>query len=92
MLHDSWMLTAVTQTAKAGLMMGAPLLGALLTAGVVVGVFQVASQLNDMSVGFVPKAILFIVVLFLFGGWITASYVQFIHHFYKEIPHWVRFR
>jgi flagellar biosynthetic protein FliQ len=92
MPHDAWMLEAVTQAAKTGLIMAAPLLGALLTAGIVVGIVQVASQLNDMSIGFVPKALLFVVVLFLFGGVITDAYVQFYHHWYEEIPHWVRFR
>lgn len=91
MPHDGWMLAAVTQAAKTGLIMAAPLLGALLAVGIGMGVVQVASQLSDLSIGFVPKAILFIAVLFLFGGAITDAYVHFYHHWYEEIPHWVRF-
>lgn len=90
MIHDGWMLVAISQTAKTGLMMAAPLLGILLIAGIVMGVIQVASQLSDMSVAFVPKTILFILVLFLMGGGITGVYLQFYQHFYKEIPNWVQ--
>ena len=92
MIHDGWMLAATSQAAKAGLMMAAPLLGTLLVAGIVMGIVQVASQLSDMSVTFVPKTILLIVVLFLLGGGITDAYLHFYRHFYEEIPHWLRFR
>lgn len=92
MIHDGWMLVATSQAAKAGLMMAAPLLGILLVAGIVMGIIQVASQLSDMSIAFVPKTILLIVVLFLLGGGITSAYVHFYRHFYEEIPHWLHYR
>lgn len=91
MIHDGWMLAVIGQAAKTGLIMAAPLLGALLAVGVLMGIVQVASQLNDMSIIFVPKTILLVVVLFLFGGGIADAYLHFYKHCYKEIPHWVRF-
>ncbi|AIA55763.1 flagellar biosynthetic protein FliQ [Acidithiobacillus caldus] len=91
MIHDGWMLEALTQAAKTGLLMGAPLFGVLLFSGIFIGLFQVASQLNDMSVSFVPKFLLFVLVVVLFGGSIVGWYIHFFVHWYEEIPHWIRF-
>ncbi|WP_245529775.1 flagellar biosynthetic protein FliQ [Anaeromyxobacter dehalogenans] len=48
---------------------GGPVLGALLLVGLVVGVLQAATQVNDAAVGFLPRAAAAGVVIWLLGGW-----------------------
>ncbi|CDQ11132.1 flagellar biosynthetic protein FliQ [Acidithiobacillus ferrivorans] len=92
MVHDGWMLSAVTQAARTGALMALPLLGAALIAGIVIGFVQVATQLSDMSVGFVPKAFLIVLVLFIGGPWLVSLYIHYMAQLYMEIPHWVQHR
>ncbi|OCB02172.1 flagellar biosynthetic protein FliQ [Acidithiobacillus ferrivorans] len=86
------MLSAVTQAARTGALMALPLLGAALIAGIVIGFVQVATQLSDMSVGFVPKAFLIVLVLFIGGPWLVSLYIHYMAQLYMEIPHWVQHR
>ncbi|QQD72043.1 Putative flagellar biosynthesis protein FliQ [Acidithiobacillus ferrivorans] len=72
--------------------MALPLLGAALIAGIVIGFVQVATQLSDMSVGFVPKAFLIVLVLFIGGPWLVSLYIHYMAQLYMEIPHWVQHR
>lgn len=62
------------------LAVGGPVLGALLVVGLVVGVLQAATQINDPAVGFVPRLLAGIGVVVFFGGWILerlAKYFSF---------------
>jgi flagellar biosynthesis protein FliQ len=48
---------------------GAPLFGAVLLTGLLVGILQAATQVNDPAVGFVPRMVAAIAVCWLTGGW-----------------------
>jgi flagellar biosynthesis protein FliQ len=59
---------------------GGPVLGALLVVGLVVGVLQAATQINDPAVGFVPRLVAGIAVVAFMGNWILerlAKYFSF---------------
>ncbi len=47
---------------------GAPLLLILFATGLVMGVLQAATQVNDPAVGFLPRLVMGLGVLWLFGG------------------------
>ncbi|RMG17012.1 MAG: flagellar biosynthetic protein FliQ [Deltaproteobacteria bacterium] len=46
-----------------------PLFAALLAAGLLMGVLQAATQVNDAAVGFVPRALAGLLVVWLLGPW-----------------------
>jgi flagellar biosynthesis protein FliQ len=56
---------------------GAPLLGALLTVGLIVGVLQSATQINDPAVGFVPRIVTATAITWFLGPWILRSLASF---------------
>lgn len=49
---------------------GGPIMGALLIVGLIVGVLQAATQINDPAVGFVPRLVAGIAVVTFMGSWI----------------------
>jgi len=53
-----------------------PLLGALIV-GVVVGVFQAATQINEMTLSFVPKLAALGIITLLFGPWLLQTLIDF---------------
>ena len=57
---------------------GAPFLGALLAVGLIVGVIQAATQINDSAVGFLPKLVTGIGICWAFGHWALERMAQFL--------------
>lgn len=56
---------------------GGPLLGVLLLAGLVIGVMQAATQINDPAVGFLPRLAAAGAVLWLLGAWMMERFAAF---------------
>jgi len=54
-----------------------PIIGALLVIGLVVGVFQAATQINDPAVGFLPRFAAAILAVWLLGSWVMERYSGF---------------
>ena len=50
---------------------GGPFLGALLAVGLVVGLIQAATQINDPAVGFLPRLATGLIVAWIAGGWVV---------------------
>jgi flagellar biosynthetic protein FliQ len=59
---------------------GAPLLLGLLAVGLVVGVLQAATQVNDPAVGFLPRLVAAILLCVLLGGWMMERMAGFLVH------------
>lgn len=57
---------------------GAPLFVAALVVGLVVGVLQAATQINDPATGFLPRAATAIAVCWLAGPWMSERLARFL--------------
>ena len=67
------------------LMSGPPLLAALVT-GLLVSVFQAATQINEMTLSFIPKLVAIFVVLVLFGPWMLGILLDYMRELFTGIP------
>jgi flagellar biosynthetic protein FliQ len=56
---------------------GAPILGASLVIGVVVSLLQAVTQVNEMTLTFVPKLIGVFVAMLIFGPWMMNTLLSF---------------
>ncbi|MCY7316957.1 MAG: flagellar biosynthesis protein FliQ [Rubrivivax sp.] len=68
------------------LMVSAPLLLAVLVIGLVVSIFQAATQINEATLSFVPKIIGAVAVLAVAGPWMLSSLVEYIRAVLLSIP------
>lgn len=59
------------------LMVSAPMLGIALVVGLLVSVFQAATQVNEMTLSFVPKILAVFLVLGLFGPWMISNMLEY---------------
>ncbi len=57
---------------------GGPLFAALFIGGLVVGVLQAATQINDPAVGFLPRLAIAILTLTFIGGWMLERLAVFV--------------
>lgn len=81
--------TAITELSRGlevALMVGGPLLLMVLVVGVVVGLLQAATQVNEPTVAFVAKAVAMVVVLAMMGGFLVSTMVEFTVALFQRIP------
>lgn len=68
------------------LMVAAPLLLAALAIGLVVSIFQAATQINEMTLSFIPKLIGIFLVLVLAGPWMLSIMLDYMRQVFTGIP------
>ena len=67
------------------LLAGGPLL-AMLLVGLLVGMLQAATQINEMTLSFVPKLLVMALVLVLMGPWLVQTLVDYTQRLVTSIP------
>ncbi len=67
-------------------MVAAPLLGVALAVGLLVGILQAATSIQEMTLSFIPKLGAMILALVVFGGWQIAVMVDFFRSIFERIP------
>jgi len=68
------------------LLLSAPTLGLALAAGLLVAVFQAATQIQEMTLTFVPKIIAAMVAALVFGPWMIQVMLRFTIETWNLIP------
>jgi flagellar biosynthetic protein FliQ len=67
-------------------MVAAPLLLIALAAGLVIGMLQAATQINESTLSFIPKLLLLVLTLLVAGPWILRVLADFTRDLYSSIP------
>lgn len=80
-------LTEISRGLQMALMLAGPLLLSVLVMGVVVGVFQAATQISEQTIAFVMKAVALVIALALMGHFLVGKMVAFTIDLYQRIPH-----
>lgn len=68
------------------MLISAPLLVIALGVGLVIGVIQAATSVNEATLSFIPKLFAMGLALAIFGGWQLAMLIDFTKDIYKRIP------
>ena len=79
-------LTLVQQALFITVLISAPLLLTALVVGLVVSIFQAATQINEMTLSFIPKLLAMFAVLVLVGPWILTTLVDYVQRLFGSIP------
>lgn len=67
-------------------LVSAPLLLVALIVGLVIGIFQAATSINEMTLSFIPKLIAEALALLIFGSWMLTTLVDFTRNIFERIP------
>jgi flagellar biosynthetic protein FliQ len=67
-------------------LISAPLLLIALITGLVIGMLQAATQINESTLSFIPKLLMLVLTLFVAGPWILRVLIDFTHDLYAAIP------
>lgn len=74
------------QAIEMTLALSGPMLLASLIIGLIVSIFQAATQINEQTLSFIPKLVGTFLVLILAGPWMLQMMVDFIRRLFESIP------
>ena len=72
------------------LLVSAPLLGFGLFIGLVISIFQAVTQIQEMTLTFIPKIVVVMLVLVVFGNWMLGIFMTFTKDILMNFPLYVR--
>lgn len=79
-------MTIGSRALEMALALAAPLLLAALVTGIVVGAFQAATSINEMTLSFIPKLIAIALTLAIAGPWMLKMLVGYTRELILSIP------
>jgi flagellar biosynthetic protein FliQ len=68
------------------LMLAAPMLLVGLFIGIIIGIFQAATQINEMTLSFIPKLLGVAATLLLLGPWMLKELISYTRMLIESIP------
>jgi flagellar biosynthetic protein FliQ len=74
------------QAIQVTVLVAAPLLLSALAVGLLVSIFQAATQINEMTLSFIPKLLVMFVVLVVAGPWMIQLMVDYMRRLFESIP------
>lgn len=85
-MTPEFVLTLGQKMLEVVVMLAAPLLLPALVVGLLVGMFQAATQINEMTLSFIPKVAIVGLVLILLGPWMLSTLLSFTKELFENIP------
>ena len=67
-------------------LLAGPMLAAALGVGLLIGIFQAATQIQEMTLSFIPKLLALVAALFVAGPWMLRVAITFAERLYADIP------
>ncbi len=78
------------QAIKTAMMLAGPMLCVGLVVGILVSIFQAATQINEMTLVFVPKMMGVALALLVFFPWMLRVITDFTTNMFTSIPMFIR--
>ena len=85
-MNPEIVVNLLQQALETTILVSAPLLLAALVTGLVVSVFQAATQINEMTLSFIPKLIAIFTALLISGPWILTMLTDYMRRLITSIP------
>jgi flagellar biosynthesis protein FliQ len=85
-MNPETVMTIGTRALEITLLLSAPMLVVALVTGLLIGVFQAATQINEMTLSFIPKLVAMAATLILAGPWMLKLIVDYTRELFASIP------
>jgi flagellar biosynthetic protein FliQ len=86
MMSSDLAMSLVVEMLWIAITVSAPILGLILAVGLLVSVFQVVTQIQEMTLAFVPKLLAVAIAIMVFGAWMLTTILQFSTSVIANIP------
>lgn len=85
-MNPETVMTIGRQALELTVLVSAPLLLAALVTGLLVSIFQAATQINEMTLSFIPKLLVMFLVMIVAGPWMINLVVDYMRQLFSSIP------
>lgn len=85
-MTETNVIDIVREAMWVGALVAGPVLVVVLLVGVVVGIFQAATSINEMTLSFLPKLVAVMLLTLLIGAWDLQLLVDFARRIFERIP------
>ncbi|MBK8018681.1 MAG: flagellar biosynthesis protein FliQ [Betaproteobacteria bacterium] len=85
-MSPQFVISLIQQALEVLVLVSAPLLLTALGVGLLVSIFQAATQINEMTLSFIPKLLAMFVVIILAGPWMLSTLVDYTRQLFSSIP------
>lgn len=85
-MNPDSVMTIGRQALEMTFLLSAPLLFAALITGLIVSIFQAATQINEMTLSFIPKLLVMFLVMALAGPWMLTTMTDYMQQLFSNIP------
>ncbi|MDD2620544.1 MAG: flagellar biosynthesis protein FliQ [Syntrophomonadaceae bacterium] len=85
-MYENMVLGIANEAMMVILLISAPVLGAALITGLLISILQATTQLQEMTLVFVPKIVIVFLVIIIFGPWMLNILTGFTHDLLVSIP------
>ncbi|MGY6163100.1 flagellar biosynthesis protein FliQ [Paraburkholderia strydomiana] len=85
-MNQESVMTLAHQAMYVGLLLAAPLLLVALVVGLVVSLFQAATQINESTLSFIPKLLAIAVTMVIAGPWMLTIMLDYLRQTLTNIP------
>jgi len=89
-MSPEFVMGLARQSLETLLAVSLPVLLMSLVVGLIISIFQSVTQIQEMTLSFVPKIIVTFLALLLFGSWMMAKMTDFTREILQNISHWVQ--
>ncbi len=86
MMTSQSVMTIGRQALELTLLVSAPMLLTALVVGLLVSIFQAATQINESTLSFIPKLVALFVAIVITGPWMLQLMVDYIQRLFSDIP------
>ena len=74
------------QAVEVTILVSLPLFAAALITGLLISIFQAATQINEATLSFVPKLIIVFITMVVAGPWMLTTMIDYMQRLYGSIP------
>jgi len=89
-MTPEFIMALARQTVETFLAVSLPVLLVSLVVGLLISIFQSVTQIQEMTISFVPKIIITFLSLLVLGSWMMTKMTDFTRMILENFPQWIR--
>jgi flagellar biosynthetic protein FliQ len=89
-MNDTDVINVAQDALLMAVYIAGPLLLGILVVGFIIGLIQAATSIQEMTLSFIPKLIILIVIIFFLGNWQINVFTDHFQTLLEEIPLYIR--
>jgi len=89
-MTPEFVISFAQEAIRVTILVSMPMLGLGLAVGLLIAIFQATTQIQEMTLTFVPKILIVLLALLYFAGWMLEQLMQFTMTVIEQIPFYIR--